>query len=170
LRLSAQSLSPSPASTTNPHRQSNTTRDLHAPKAHNLRHRKRPLPTKESQIASPSSFRPKLQPSPQCGVRSPRHPTDQDSAWTLKPPGPWLRRPTFRDAVHSANHLFARCAATYQPEILTEQGINEHCTVFLKALTASAKLRGGCGTTCRKSQPTECARAAAFHRPIATSA
>jgi hypothetical protein len=31
---------------------------------------------------------------------------------------------------------FSRCAATYQLKALTEQGSYEHCTVFLKALTA----------------------------------
>jgi hypothetical protein len=103
LRLGAQSLRPSPASTTNPHRQSHTTRDLHAPKAHNLRRRRSPLPAREHQIASASSFRPKLQPSPQSGVRPPGRPTGQDSAWTLEPLRLGLRRSAFQSAVHSTN-------------------------------------------------------------------
>jgi hypothetical protein len=64
LRLGAQPPRLSPASSTNPQRQSNTTRDLHAPKAHNRRRRRSPLPAKERQIASTNSFRLKLQPPP----------------------------------------------------------------------------------------------------------
>jgi hypothetical protein len=88
----------------------------------------------------------------------------------IGPVGTWSPTPCFSSAVHSANYLFSRCVSIYQLKTLTEQGINEHCIVFLKALTASAKLRGGCGATCHKTQPTECARSAAFHQPIATSA
>jgi hypothetical protein len=132
LRLSAQSLSPLPASSTNPHRQSTKTRDLHAPKAHNWRRRQSPLPAKESQIASASSFRPRLQPSPQSGVRPPRHPTNQDNTSTLKPPKLWLRRPAFRDAAHSANYLFPRCVSIYQLKALTEQEACEHYLAFLR--------------------------------------
>jgi hypothetical protein len=103
LRPSAQSLSPSPASTTSPHRQSHTTRDLHAPKAHNLRRRQRPLPAIEHQDAPTNSFRPKLQPSPQFGVRPPRRPTGQDYAAPLTPPGHWLRRSAFQGALRPTN-------------------------------------------------------------------
>jgi hypothetical protein len=130
LRLGTQRPTPSPASTISPQRQSDTTRDLHAPKAHNRRRRQRPLPAKESQIASASSFRPKLQPPPQSSVRPPRHPTDQDKTWTLALSELGHRRPTFQDAIHSANHLFARCVSIYQLKTLTEQEVNEHCTVF----------------------------------------
>jgi hypothetical protein len=130
LRLSAQSLRPSPASSTNPQRQSNTIRDLHATKAHNRRRRRSPLPAKERQIASTNSFRLKLQPPPQSGVRPQRRPIDQDKTWTLALSELGHRRPTFRVAVHSANHLFARCVSIYQLKALTEQGINERCTVF----------------------------------------
>jgi hypothetical protein len=103
LRLGAQSPRPSPASSTNPHRQSNTTRDLHATKAHNRRRRQCPLPAIEYRGASASSFRPKLQPPPQRGVRSPRRPTGQDSAWTLEPLRLGLRCSAFQGAVHSTN-------------------------------------------------------------------
>jgi hypothetical protein len=132
LRPGTQPPRPLPASTTNPHRQSHTTRDLHAPKAHNRRRRQRPLPAKESQIASASSFRPKLQPPPQSGVRPPRRPIDQDNTWTLALSELGHRRPTFQDAVHSANHLFARCVSIYQPKTLTEQGAHEHYIAFLR--------------------------------------
>jgi hypothetical protein len=103
LRLGTQPPRPSPASTTNPHRQSNTIRDLHASKAHNLRRRQRPLPAKERQYASASSFRPKLQSPPQRGVRPPRYPTGQDSVWTLKPLRLGLRRSAFQGALRPAN-------------------------------------------------------------------
>jgi hypothetical protein len=103
LRLGAQSLRPSPASTTSPHRQSHTTRDLHAPKALNRRGRRSPLPAKESQIASASSFRPKLQPPPQRGVRSPRRPIDQDNTAILTPPGHWIRHSAFQGALRPTN-------------------------------------------------------------------
>jgi hypothetical protein len=63
LRPGAQSLNPSPASTTNLHRQSTKTRDLHATKTHNRRHRQHPLPANKRPCASASSFRPKLQPT-----------------------------------------------------------------------------------------------------------
>jgi hypothetical protein len=130
LRPGTQPLRPSPASSTNPHRQSDTTRDLHAPKAHNLRRRQRPLLAIEHQDACTNPSRPKLQPPPQCGVRPPRRPIDQDKTWTLALSELGHRRPAFRDAAHSANHLFSRCAAIYHLKTLTEQGINEHCTVF----------------------------------------
>jgi hypothetical protein len=103
LRPGPQSLSPSPASSTNSHWQSAKTRALHAPKAHNRRRRRSPLPAKESQIASASSFRPELQSAPQRGVRPPRRPTDQDNTSTLKPPGHWLRRSAFQGALRSTN-------------------------------------------------------------------
>jgi hypothetical protein len=103
LRPGTQPPRPSPASTTNPHRQSNTTRDLHASKTHNRRRRRSPLPAKESQIASASSFRPKLQSPPQRGVRPPRYPTGQDSVWTLKPLRLGLRRSAFQGAFRSTN-------------------------------------------------------------------
>jgi hypothetical protein len=103
LRPGAQPPRPSPASSTNPHRQSTKTHGLHATKAHNRRRRQRPLPAIEHQDACTNSFRPKLQLSSQCGVRPPRRPTDQDSTWNLKPPGLWLRRSAFQGAVHSAN-------------------------------------------------------------------
>jgi hypothetical protein len=86
LRLGTQPPRPSPASSISPQRQSNKTFDLHVTKAHNRRRRQRPLPAKESQIASASSFRSKLQPPPQRGVRPPGRPTDQDNAATPKPP------------------------------------------------------------------------------------
>jgi hypothetical protein len=130
LRPGPQSLSPLPASTTNPQRQSNTTRDLHAPKAHNRRHQQSPLPAIEHQDASAIPSRPKLQPPPQSGVRPPRRPIDQDKTWTLALSELGHRRPAFRVAAHSANHLFARCVSIYQLKTLTEQEINEHCTVF----------------------------------------
>jgi hypothetical protein len=130
LRLGTQPPRPSPASITNPHRQSHTTRDLHASKAHNRRRRRSPLPAKESQIASASSFRPKLQPASQSSVRPPRHPIDQDKTWTLVLSELGHRRPAFRVAVHSANHLFSRCVATHQLKTLTEQGSYEHYTAF----------------------------------------
>jgi hypothetical protein len=130
LRPGAQPLKPSPASSTNPHRQSAKTRDLHASKAHNRRRRQCPLPANKNQIATASSFRPKLQPPPQRGARPSKRPTDQDNTSTLKPPELWLRRLAFQGAAHSANHLFSRCVATHQLKTLTEQGINEHCTVF----------------------------------------
>jgi hypothetical protein len=79
LRPDPQLLRPSPASSTNPHRQSTKTRDLHAPKAHNWRRRQRPLPAIEHQNASTTPSRPKLQPPPQCSVRPPRRSTDQDN-------------------------------------------------------------------------------------------
>jgi hypothetical protein len=132
LRLSAQRLKPSPASTTNPHRQLDTTRDLHAPKAHNRRRRRSPLPAIDHRGVSASSFRPKLQPPPQCGVRPPRRPTDQDKTWTLALSELGHRRPAFRVAVHSANYLFARCVSIYQLKALTEQGICEHYLAFLR--------------------------------------
>jgi hypothetical protein len=103
LRPNAQSLRPSPASITSPQRQSTKTLDLHAPKAHNQRHRQRPLPSREHPIASASSFRSKLQPPPQSGVRPPGRPTDQDSAWTLEPPGLGLRRSAFQGALRPTN-------------------------------------------------------------------
>jgi hypothetical protein len=103
LRPGMQPPSPSPASTTNPHRQSHTTRDLHAAKTQNQRRRQRPLPAIEHQDACTNSFRPKLQPPPQSGVRPPRRPTDQDSAWTLKPPGLGLRRSAFQGALRPTN-------------------------------------------------------------------
>jgi hypothetical protein len=93
LRPVAQPLKPSPASSTNPHRQSHTTRGLHASKAHNRRRRQRPLPAKESQIASASSFRPKLQPPPQPGVRPQRHQS------TRTKPGHWPCRNLVTDAL-----------------------------------------------------------------------
>jgi hypothetical protein len=124
------SLTPSPASSTNPHRPSDTTRDLHAPKAHNRRRRQRPLPAKESQIASASSFRPELQPPLHYGVRPQRHSIDQDKTWTLALSELGHRRPAFRVAAHSANHLFARCGSIYQLKTLTEQRINKHYTAF----------------------------------------
>jgi hypothetical protein len=96
LRPGAQSPRPSPASSTNPHRQSAKTRDLHAPKAHNLRRRQRPLPAIEHQDAPTNSFRPKLQPPPQFGVRPPKRPTDQDNTSTLKPPGLRPQSPLFK--------------------------------------------------------------------------
>jgi hypothetical protein len=130
LRPGPQSLSPLPASTTNPQRQSNTTRDLHAPNTHNRCHRQRPLPAKEHPCGSESSFRPELQLPPQRGVRPQSKPTDQDKTWTLALSELGHRRPAFRVAIHSANHLFSRCVATHQLKTLTEQGINEHCTVF----------------------------------------
>jgi hypothetical protein len=130
LRPDPQLLRPSPASSTNPHRQSTKTRDLHAPKAHNWRRRQSPLPAKESQIDSVSSFRPKLQPPPQCGVRPQSKPTDQDNTWTLALSELGHRRPAFRVAVHSANYLFARCVSIYQLKTLTEQRINKHYTAF----------------------------------------
>jgi hypothetical protein len=130
LRPGTQSPRPSPASTTNPHRQSDTTRGLHAPKARKQRHCQSPLPSREHQNAPISYFRPELQPPPQRGVRPPRYPTDQDKTWTLALPELGHRRPAFQDAVHSANHLFARCVSIYQMKTLTEQGANEHCTVF----------------------------------------
>jgi hypothetical protein len=80
LRPGTQPPRPSPASTTNPHRQLDTTRDLHAPKALNRRRRRSPLPANKNPCGSASSFRPKLQLPSQCGVRPPRYPTDQDSA------------------------------------------------------------------------------------------
>jgi hypothetical protein len=132
LRPGPQSLRPSPASSISSQRQSHKTSDLHAPKALNRRCRQRPLPAKESQIASASSFRPKLQPAPQPGIRPSKRPTDQDNTSTLKPPELWLRRPTFQDAVHSANHLFARCVSIYQLKTLTEQGAHEHYLAFLR--------------------------------------
>jgi hypothetical protein len=132
LRPGAQPLKPSPASTTNPHRQSNTTRDLHAPKALNRRGRRSPLPAKERQIASASSFRSKLQPASQSSVRPPRRPIDQDNTWTLALSELGHRRPAFRDAVHSANYLFSRCVSIYQPKALTEQGAHEHYIAFLR--------------------------------------
>jgi hypothetical protein len=103
LRPGPQPSSPSPASTTNPHRQSDKTFDLHAPKAHNRRHQQSPLPAKESQIASASSFRPKLQPPPQRGVRSPRRPIDQDNTAILTPPGHWIRHSAFQGALRPTN-------------------------------------------------------------------
>jgi hypothetical protein len=130
LRPGAQSLSPSPASSTNPRRQSNTTRDLHAPKAHNRRHQQSPLPAIEHQDASAIPSRPKLQPPPQRGVRPSKRPTDQDNTWTLALSELGHRRPTFQDAVHSANHLFARCVSIYQLKTLTEQGACEHYLAF----------------------------------------
>jgi hypothetical protein len=132
LRPSTQSLRPSPASTTNPHRQSNTTRDLHALKAHNRRRRQCPLPAIEHQDACTNSFRPKLQPPPQPGVRPQRDPTDQDKTWTLALSELGHRRPAFRDAAHSANHLFARYVSIYQLKTLTEQRINKHYTAFTR--------------------------------------
>jgi hypothetical protein len=130
LRLGTQPQRPSPASITNPQRQSDTTRDLHASKAHNRRRRQRPLPAKESQIDSVSSFRPKLQPPPHYGVRPQRHPIDQDKTWTLALSELGHRRPAFRVAVHSANYLFARCVSIYHLKTLTEQGACEHYLAF----------------------------------------
>jgi hypothetical protein len=130
LRLGTQPPRPSPTSTTNPQRQSDTTRDLHASKAHNRRRRQRPLPAKESQIDSVSSFRPKLQPPPHYGVRPQRHPIDQDKTWTLALSELGHRRPAFRVAVHSANYLFARCVSIYHLKTLTEQGACEHYLAF----------------------------------------
>jgi hypothetical protein len=130
LRPGAQPLRPSPASTTNPRRQSNTTRDLHASKAHNRRRRQRPLPAIEHQDACTNSFRPELQPSPQRGVRPQRHPIDQDKTRTLALSELGHRRPAFRVAVHSANYLFSRCVATYQLKTLTEQEAHEHYIAF----------------------------------------
>jgi hypothetical protein len=103
LRLGAQPLKPSPASSTNPHRQSNTTRGLHASKAHNRRRRRSPLPVIEHQNAPTSYFRPKLQPPPQSGVRPPGRPTGQDSAWTLEPLRLGLRRSAFQGALRPTN-------------------------------------------------------------------
>jgi hypothetical protein len=87
----------------NPHRQSHKTSDLHAPKAHNRRRRQRPLPAIEHQDAPTNSFRPKLQPPLQSGVRPPRYPTDQDYAATLTPPGHWIRHSAFQGALRPAN-------------------------------------------------------------------
>jgi hypothetical protein len=103
LRPSTQSLRPSPASTTNPHRQSNTKRDLHATKAHNRRRRQRPLSANKNPCGSASPSRPKLQPAPQSGVRPQRRPTDQDNAATLTPLGHWLRHSAFQGALRPAN-------------------------------------------------------------------
>jgi hypothetical protein len=130
LRPNAQSLRPSPASITSPQRQSTKTLDLHAPKAHNRRRRQLPLPAIEHQDASATPSQPKLQPPPQSGVRPPRRPTDQDKTWTLALSELGHRRPTFRDAAHSANHLFARYVSIYQLKTLTEQRINKHYTAF----------------------------------------
>jgi hypothetical protein len=103
LRPSAQSLNPSPASTTNLHRQSTKTRDLHATKTHNRRHRQHPLPANKRPCASASSFRPKLQLPSQRGVRPPRYPTDQDRATPLTPPGHWIRHSAFQGALRPTN-------------------------------------------------------------------
>jgi hypothetical protein len=132
LRPGMQPPSPSPASTTNPHRQSHTTRDLHASKALNRRYRQRPLPAIEHQDACTNSFRPKLQPPPQSSVRPPRRPTDQDNTWTLALSELGHRRPAFRVAVHSANYLFPRCVSIYQLKTLIEQGAHEHYIAFLR--------------------------------------
>jgi hypothetical protein len=103
LRLGAQPPRPPPASTTNPHRPSDTTRDLHASKEHNRRHRQSPLPANKNPCGSASSFRPKLQPPPQSGVRPQRRLTDQDNAATLTPLGHWLRRSAFQRALRPTN-------------------------------------------------------------------
>jgi hypothetical protein len=50
--------------------------------------------------------------------------------WTLALSELGHRRPTFQDAVHSANHLFARCGSIYQLKTLTEQGACEHYLAF----------------------------------------
>jgi hypothetical protein len=102
LRPGTQSLTPSPTSTTNPQRQSHTTRDLHAPKAHNRRRRQRPLPAIEHQEAPTNSFRPKLQPPPQSGVRPPKRPTGHDNAPTPKTASPALRSLAFQRAPRPA--------------------------------------------------------------------
>jgi hypothetical protein len=96
LRPGTQSQRPSPASSISPQRQSNKTFDLHVTKAHNRRRRQRPLPANKNPCGSANSFRPKLQPSPHYGLRPPRCLTDQDSAWTLKPPGLRPQSPLFK--------------------------------------------------------------------------
>jgi hypothetical protein len=130
LRLGTQPSSPSPASTTNPQRPSNTTRGLHAPKAHNQRHRQSPLPAIEHQDASATPSRPKLQSPPQSGVRPQRHPIDQDNTWTLALSELGHRRPAFRVAVHSANYLFFKVRFDLQLKTLTEQGACKHYLAF----------------------------------------
>jgi hypothetical protein len=132
LRLGTQPPRPSPASSISLQHQSDTTCDLHASKAHNLRHHRRPLPAIEHQDAPTNSFRPKLQLPPQSGVRPPRYPIDQDKTWTLALSELGHRRPTFRDAAHSANYLFSRCVSIYQLKTLTEQGAHEHYIAFLR--------------------------------------
>jgi hypothetical protein len=150
LRLGAQSPRPSPASSTT-HTANRTRHAIFTPRKHIIgataraRYLRKNARSPPQALSAPSSS---LRPNPAFAPKAANRPgqcRDAEIATTAtqspafiptrrtistSPNRPGLRLDTETARTLAPTLCFSRCAAICQLETLTEQGINEHCTVF----------------------------------------